>query len=283
MKTDMNAQVYKKLNPRQYVERFLSNGLRPDGRSLKDDTRMFRKLNITIGSIGSALGSAMLKLGNTKVVAGVNAELGPPEEGTGTLEVVADVKPFASRYTKPQSVSPSAALATHVRSTLMPFIDLSALVVESDELAWRLTLTIYCIDADGNVTDAALLAAVAALRDLRLPTISALEGDDGSDDGAVASIDERVTLPISFDTFPLSVSFALIGAHALPDPTHDEEEAADGVLTLLVSARGELRAALKPGGAALEPGMFATCMRLAAARAPEIASKIDGAKKQADS
>lgn len=273
----LQAQVYKKLNPKQYVERFLSNGMRPDSRSLKDASRKFRKLNVKTGSIGTALGSAMLKMGHTTVVAGFNAELCAPEDEEGMLEVLADVKPFGSRYTKQQMMSTNTALATHVRSALLPHMDLKALMVDEDTLAWRLTLTIYCINNDGNTRDAALLAGVAALRSLRLPTVTPLDGDDEVDDGAVASVDERVMVPLQIEGYPLSVTFAIVGGRALVDPTLDEEEAADTTLTLLMSASGELRAALKPGGVPLPAALFADCVRVASSRAPQLASMLDSA------
>lgn len=64
-----------------YIDRFLENQIRPDGRGMSKA----RKLTMTTGSVTTAVGSAMLKLGRTTAVAGVQARL---------------VEPSASRETK---------------------------------------------------------------------------------------------------------------------------------------------------------------------------------------
>jgi exosome complex component RRP43 len=43
-------------------------------------------------------------------------------------------------------------------------IPLSSLVIEPDKAAWVLYVDVTCINYDGNVYDAALIAMVAALR-----------------------------------------------------------------------------------------------------------------------
>lgn len=68
----MNCSSYKSLYPDSYYEKFVQQNIRPDGR----DLQALRSLHIGVGSISSAYGSSMVKLGNTSVVAGVQAEIG---------------------------------------------------------------------------------------------------------------------------------------------------------------------------------------------------------------
>jgi len=91
--TDVSA--YQRLHPRAYLQKFLEENIRPDGRNLDE----VRSLQITtgkrflslspqcllstpssrIGSISTADGSALVKLGATTVVCGVKAEIAEPE------------------------------------------------------------------------------------------------------------------------------------------------------------------------------------------------------------
>ena len=64
-------EVFRKLYPREFLKKFTSQGVRPDGRKLERS----RKLNVAAGTITSASGSAVVTLGATRVVAGVRAEL----------------------------------------------------------------------------------------------------------------------------------------------------------------------------------------------------------------
>ena len=62
------------LAPKEYCDRFLSQGLRPDGRSFNEP----RIKQVQVGSISSAIGSATVKMGKTLVVAGIKAEIATP-------------------------------------------------------------------------------------------------------------------------------------------------------------------------------------------------------------
>lgn len=287
----MEAQVYKKLHPRKYAQRFLSSGVRSDGRSLSDGAR---KPVVTAGSIGSALGSAMLKLGRTTVVAGINARLEAPSPNAGdegTFEVRAEAEPFSARLrSRTAATPPNQILSARLASVLAPHVDLKALCVEKDVLAWRVMLSTYCVDDDGNVADAAVLAAVAALQDLRLPAVSMAgatpDADDGSDeeeddddDDVLATVHENRSAPIALDSYPLSVTFALVDGHALLDPSAEEEAVADSMVSLMVRPTGELCSVLKPGGAAVPQSVLRECVKRAAARAPVLAKALAGAAR----
>lgn len=63
-------------------------------------------------------------------------------------------------------------------------LDLDSLCIEEGRSAWAVCADVVCVSYDGNVTDTALLALVAALRDVRVPKPVA------ADDGAI-TIDPR--------------------------------------------------------------------------------------------
>ncbi len=73
--TDLNAQIFQRLHPKAYLERFLAEQLRLDGREASD----WRDLFVNVGSISTADGSALVRLGETTIVCGVKAEIAEPD------------------------------------------------------------------------------------------------------------------------------------------------------------------------------------------------------------
>ncbi|KAG8805465.1 hypothetical protein FRC17_005500, partial [Serendipita sp. 399] len=67
--------IYQRLHSRAYLEKFVEQNLRPDGRGLGE----FRVLQITLGSISTADGSALVRLGEMTVVCGIKAEISEPD------------------------------------------------------------------------------------------------------------------------------------------------------------------------------------------------------------
>ena len=68
------ADDYKIAQPVEYYKHFLKENIRPDGRQLTE----FRRTVLNVGTVTTARGSAVLKLGHTMVVRGVTAELAEP-------------------------------------------------------------------------------------------------------------------------------------------------------------------------------------------------------------
>lgn len=284
----MDAAIFKKLHPSEYLKRFLDGpSVRADGRS----PSAARRAALTTASITSAVGSAMAKLGRTTAVAGVEATLAPPpttavDQSVGSLAIAVHVPALAGG---PQSGSSGATgsacnadiqgLAAFVRENTVGNLDLAALCVEDGVLVWNLKLSVYCIDHDGNIEDAMLLAATAALLNVRLPTVRLIddlpEGDPDArvyssapedpatggpaastppvdeDDKVLAVVSEDRPVRLGMTDFCLSASFAVFEDHFLLDPCRDEELVAHSRVTLVLRSNGGLRAVHKPGGAAV--------------------------------
>lgn len=90
----LKASVFQRLHPRIYLERFLAENVRPDGR----EANTFREISVNVGecktqtepsanlkpqahagSVGTANGSALVRLGSTTIVCGVKAEIAEPD------------------------------------------------------------------------------------------------------------------------------------------------------------------------------------------------------------
>src|SRR3954462_8269737 len=143
----------------------ISNGKRLDGRNLDE----LRTLNIELGIIKKANGSARVSLGNSDVIAGVKIETGEPFEGLenkGALIVSAEVLPTASPYIEPgppdeEVVELARVVDRGVRESEM--IDLEKLVLVPGKIVYTIFVDCSEINTDGNLFDATLYATVAAI------------------------------------------------------------------------------------------------------------------------
>lgn len=293
----MDAAIFKKLHPSEYLKRFLDGpGVRSDGRA----PTAARRQTITTSSIATAVGSSMVKLGRTTAVAGVTASLAPPvptasDLSAGTLTITVHVPPLAGGPTSGSSGATGsardadvAALAAFVRENTLPFIDLPALCVEASLLVWHLSLSLYILDHDGNTFDAALLAAVAALHDTRLPKARLIDDlpasdpdfDEDDDSGILAVVSDDRPVRLSIPDFALSATFAVFDTHFLLDPSREEELVAHARITIVLRANGELRAVQKPGGPAVSVADIAACYATAQ---KHVAGMVVALKEQEES
>ena len=67
----LEPEAFKNLYPDLFFDRFLDNGIRPDGRTFGGA----RPVTIGPDAVGTADASALVKLGNTTVLAGLNLEV----------------------------------------------------------------------------------------------------------------------------------------------------------------------------------------------------------------
>ena len=89
----LEPDAFKKLYSDQYYSRFVAEGLRPDGRPLL----RARPTTIALGAVTTADSSALVKIGNTTVMAGVKLEVGA--SSLVRLDRVADGRTVLCRTT----------------------------------------------------------------------------------------------------------------------------------------------------------------------------------------
>lgn len=86
---------------RNYILSRLKEGVRGDGRKPKE----YRKINIITNYVPRAAGSALVELGNTKVLVGVKIETGepfPPDTpNMGVLTTNLELLPWPSPHSRP--------------------------------------------------------------------------------------------------------------------------------------------------------------------------------------
>lgn len=223
-----------------HVMELAKNGKRLDGRGIDE----MRHAHIVPGYVTSADGSAYVELGKTRVLCGVKLEPGVPYPDTpnaGTLTTNAEIVPIASPDYEPgppsiKSIELSRVVDRAIRAA--EAVDLTGLCVKPGEQCWTCYVDIHILDDSGNLIDAALLAAMAALRNSKLP-------GERFEIGA--------TEPLKVHHYPIEITFVRIGDALVVDPTCEEEATCQGRLTIATDEKGHVVAMQKGQVGAFSP------------------------------
>jgi len=203
----------------------LKKGLRFDGR--KNDE--LRKAVVEYDVSMTAEGSAKVSLGDTVVIAGVKLSVEKPYPDTpdeGMLMVNAEFMPMANPdFESGPPSSESVELARVVDKGIRECraIDTKKLCIEPGEKAWSVGIDIMTMNDDGNLLDAAGLAAMAALKVSRLPKLN--------EDGTI-SYDEKTDEKLPVSKEPMLVTVHMIGDEIIVDPKLDEEHCSDARISV---------------------------------------------------
>ena len=145
---------------KNHIQFLLEQKKRIDGRDLSK----FREVSIETDYVQKAEGSAVVSLGNTKIIAGIKAILGTPfpdTPNTGVITTSAELSPLASSYFESGPPSEHAIELARVTDRAIReshVIDLSKLCLFPGKSVWILFIDLYVLNDDGNLFDAAVLA-----------------------------------------------------------------------------------------------------------------------------
>jgi exosome complex RNA-binding protein Rrp42 (RNase PH superfamily) len=208
--------------------RFVSNNVRSDG-------RLFHKCRATTVTVGvlmrNTIGSALVCMGHTQVVAAITLQVGTPSPAS------------CSGSGDTNDGGGDLVVYSQVDSTYLERILCTCLC--------RKSLVIQVLNDNGNVRDASLIAALAALKNTKLPTtqvdrdgiVSILETGGGGGVGGMPPLILSTTVGI-----PLTVGILRHdnddddkrGEIILVDPTTEEEQLVETKLTMVVTSCGKV-------------------------------------------
>ena len=264
-----------------FILRAVEAGVRADGRKRHEP----RPVAISFGADGgsSASGSVQVRMGETKVLAVATAELVEPypdRPTEGVLQFFVELSPMASPAFEPGRPSEAAIELMRLLERALrksQAIDTESLCVVAAKHVWSVRCDVTVLDHGGNLTDAALLAALAALKHLRLPAVS-VSGAGSEARVRVLPAEQAERQPLVFHHTPVSVSLAFLPPSAggggdisyVIDPTEREEMVMVGGLTVVLNQHQELCALHKPGGVAVDCAQLVECINAAAAAAPQL-------------
>lgn len=243
--------------------RSLDENIRYDGRA-KDQ---YREITITPGVSGTAEGSVKVEIGNTVVIAGVKLEVGTPYPDSpdeGVLMVGVELSPISSEEYEPgppkfEAIELARVTDRAVRESRC--MDTKKLCITKGEKVWMVNVDITVINDDGSLFDACSLAAMAAIKDTKLPSID----KEGNLDYHNMT---KEGLPL--EKVPISVTVFKIGNHLLVDPTRLEEKAADARLTIGTIDKSTLCSMQKGGSGTIKRDDVVEMAEIAVKKADEL-------------
>ncbi len=249
---------------RKYVLSLSEKGKRVDGRGFLD----YRQpIKIEYGVSKNAEGSAAVTIGKTRVICGVKTEIGTPypdRPDEGTMIVTAEFAAIASPDFDPgapgeKSIELARIVDRGIRES--GAIDTKKLCVTEGEKVWLVFLDIYIQNHDGNLIDAAALAALAALKNAKFPKLN----EDGTID-----YHEHTDTPIPIVKLPVACTITKIGKNLFADANVDEEKISDARITITTDENGTINAIQKGGEDGMTQEEIAKCAEIATEKAKEL-------------
>ncbi|MGI0131715.1 MAG: exosome complex protein Rrp42 [Thermoplasmata archaeon] len=209
------------------------HGKRLDGRAPDD----YRKVSVEPGFVVTADGSALARIGQTTVLAGIKLEPGKPFPDTpnaGVLTTNAELIPLSSPSFEPGPPHPRAIEVSRVVDRAIraaETIDLTRLCVTPGEKTWVCYVDLHVLDHSGNILDTASLAALGALTHATVPAKRF----------GIAEAD----YPLAIQHRPVECTFTRLGDTIVVDPSVEEERAGQGRVTIATDEAGNIVAMQK--------------------------------------
>ncbi|EMR73945.1 ribosomal RNA-processing protein RRP42 [Thermoplasmatales archaeon SCGC AB-539-N05] len=236
---------------RDYIYKLANDGKRVDDRKFDE----YRPIKIETGIISKAEGSARVKIGNTQVVAGIKMGIGEPYPDSpdkGVMMTAAELIPlaspdFESGPPRKNAIELARVVDRGIRESEV--IGLDKLCMEPGEKIWLVFIDIHIIDFDGNLFDAASLAALAALFDATVPierlrpALEKLQEKFPSIKNYLEEHPKDYQLPMNEP--PISCTSVKFNDVIVLDPSLDEEEIAEARLTVATDKNEDIRAMQK--------------------------------------
>ena len=250
----------------QYVRERLNKGIREGGRGLFS----FRNIALEVGKIPNAEGSAEINLGNTKVLVGIKVDVGAPmkdKPDEGSIMTGAELLPLAHHsYDAGPPSAESVELARVVDRGIRAanIIDLKKLFIEEGK-SWSVFVDVYVLNYDGNLFDAATIAAVTALSNSKMPKY---------ENGAV--IRENLG-KLEIANMCTSCTFAKVAGTIVLDTDGNEEDFSEARLTV-ANDENSVRAMQKGLGGSFTPKEIDTLVETSFERSKDLRRIINSAK-----
>jgi exosome complex component RRP43 len=258
-------ETFQKLFPHAHLSRFLEQNYRPDGRKLTD-TRTYRVVKNTFGG---ADGSCTVSIGKTCIACGISyrvtsPSIDAPKKGRIDLKILTNL--LDNNNDSLSEMGKIESIQELIIRLLDGIIDLQDLCIVEGQSVWVLKIDAYCLDDDGNILDACILAIIGALQDLKFPTELLIDPNTGevkciapSNNNSSNIINTKQQLVLKRNPFPLT--FGIFQTSILADPCYFEEQILNGIVTIIVDVHsGEILLVHKPGGPSISLSVMKSCI-----------------------
>lgn len=240
-----SMEIWKLFEPNNYYKSFLEQSKRPDGRGLDK----VRPITINVGTVNTADGSATVRIGHTAVMCGIKAELATPtlrKPNEGFIIPNVELYPCCSPKFKAGPPGEKAVAASQFLKSVITsanLVNVEDLCIKPNKMAWCLFCDVVCLNYDGNLSDAALIAFMAALQNVRLPNVIYDDETERID----VSLEKNV--PVALMAKPVASTFTVYSEDIqLMDPTAEDEDQGSGEVTVVLLEDGTMCTINKSGG-----------------------------------
>lgn len=218
---------HKVIDPVDYFYCHLLKQKRDDGRKLSE----FRAASVQTDLISSAHGSALVRIGDTVVVASVKGEIVDErslhKSGDclqGRVLVSVEGQPYFE-----ESINKDMAKTRSIIQSLVDsgrIVDLSKLLIDPSNVYWLLYVDVTVLNSDGISLDVCLLAISAALISGRLPKMcvskepdeenikneesTSLDVKDIIKRDVIVFTDETINIPCVDSSAPIGAAFLIL-------------------------------------------------------------------------
>ncbi|XP_075785940.1 exosome complex component RRP45 [Pelodiscus sinensis] len=258
---------------RRFLLRAIEERKRLDGRQSYD----YRNVRV---SFGADYGCCVVELGRTRVLGQVSCELVSPKLNRATEGILffnLELSPMASPSFEPGRQSELLVKLNRLLERCLrnsKCIDTESLCVVAGVKVWQIRVDLHLLNHDGNIIDAASIAAIVALCHFRRPDVS-VQGEEVT----LYTPEERDPVPLSIHHMPICVSFAFFqqGTYLLVDPSEREERVMDGLLVIAMNKHREICTIQSSGGIMLLKEQVLRCSKITGVKVAEITELIQKA------
>lgn len=235
----MSSVMAARIKQKRIAE-LVSKGRRLDGREMTDH----REVQLEMGVIERAEGSARVRLGKTEVMVGIKIELGKPFADVpeqGVLTVNTELVPLASPTFEPgppneDAIEIARVVDRGIRESKA--IALEALCAVPEKKVFVVFVDVYVLNHDGNLIDASAMAAFAALLNTKMRKYEVKDDEVEMKAGYT---------PLPVKNHPIAVTLAKINDRFVVDPSLEEEQVMDARLTITTGKDGKVCSVQKGG------------------------------------
>lgn len=262
---------------RDFILDLLRKGERLDGRGFNE----YRDLEIEANVVpAKAEGSALVRLGDTSIVAGVKVLVGEPYSDSpdkGVIMVTAEMSPIASPLfelgpPKEGAIELARVVDRGIRES--ETVDTTKLCIEEGKKVYMVFADVYPMEYDGNLIDASSIAVNVALLTTKYPEMK-------WEDDKVVKTGEMLKLPLNNMAIEHTVS--KIDENLVIDPVLKEEFVQDCRLTMAIDRENHFTAMQKGGGAGpMSLELIEKAMEMALESTEDIKKKIEEAAKSVE-
>lgn len=255
------AEEFRVLRPYEFHCQLMAKGRRADGRTLED----IREIKLDTDAIKTANSSSLVKLGNTSLVCGCTARLlnrrERNDDNNEEIKITVEMPPVCSSPTGYRTQQ-TAQLLTKTLKNLLDDTDClnrENLHVNEMDSYWCVDVEVICLNYDGSLLDAALIAVLTALKTLKLtPTDK--------------NVPDRL---FQLNSIPVCTSFGIIGDHIVCDPNLEEETVAQSIFSITIDSSSKRNCHInKVGGKSITTKQLLKCIDLAKKRACHIQDQL---------